>query len=79
MATIRYTTYTFNRPSEIKEYEFVEIKELLQRDNSLSLSPKSSILETFKTDFIFFAAAIVGGLLTLPDIEWLSELVVLQL
>jgi hypothetical protein len=72
MATIRYTTYSFNRPSEIMEYEFVEIKELLKRNKSISLCPKSSFLETFKTDFIFFAIAIVGALLTLPDIDWLN-------
>jgi hypothetical protein len=36
------------------------------------LCPKSSFLETFKTDFIFFAIAIVGALLTLPDIDWLN-------
>jgi hypothetical protein len=72
MATIRYTTYRFSRPPEIMEYEFVELKELLKRDKSINLCPKSSFLETFKTDLIFFSVAIVGALLTLPDIEWLN-------
>jgi hypothetical protein len=74
MATIRYTTYSFNRPTEINEVAFVELKGLLKMNSDLSLNPKSSILENFKLDFIFFGIAIVGGLLASTNIDWLSAI-----
>ena len=74
MATIRYTTYSFNRPSEINESAFIELKELIKMDNNVSLNPKSSIYDTFKTEIIIFGVSIVGGLLTLTEIDWLEAI-----
>ena len=74
MATIRYTTYSFNRPPEINEQAFLELKELIKMDNSLSLNPKSSIYDTFKVDIIVFGVSVIGGVLASTEIDWLEAI-----
>lgn len=73
MATIQYTSYRFNKPSDLTEMDYKTLKELLNDNSKLNINPTSSFVETFKGELIMLVIGIVCGIIASFDIaEWLN-------
>ncbi|MFT5251137.1 MAG: hypothetical protein ACI87N_000108 [Flavobacteriales bacterium] len=73
MAKIQYTSYDFNIPSELEESDYKTIKELLNDNGQLKITPYSSFIETFKRELIMLGIGVLCGYIASFDIaEWIN-------
>ncbi|MCF8330287.1 MAG: hypothetical protein K9I37_08095 [Crocinitomicaceae bacterium] len=72
MARVQYTTYRFNRPSELRKEDYEILKEVLGNNPNHSINPPSSFIETFRGELIFLGAALLGLLILSFDVEILN-------
>jgi hypothetical protein len=69
MATIKYTTYRFNKPPLITNGEYEILKEILTQKPEYNIEPPSNFVETFKYEFILLGIGGVGFLIVLLKID----------
>jgi hypothetical protein len=73
MATIQYTTYTFNSPQPLVESDYETLKEILSDNAQYNINPPSNFIEAFKGQLIFLGIGAFGFLLASLDLaEWLN-------
>jgi type IV secretory pathway TrbD component len=73
MATIQYISYDFYKPCELAEMDYTTLKELLNDNSKLSITPASSAIARFKRELIVLGIGILCGYVTSFDVaDWIS-------
>lgn len=73
MATLQYTTFSFNIPPLISIDDYEILKEIITEKPEYNITPPSDFVETFKGELIFLSIWSLGLLIALLDLaEWLT-------
>lgn len=73
MATIQYTTFSFNRPPLISIDDYEILKGIITEKPEYNITPPSGFVETFKGELIFLSIGSLGLVVALLDLaEWLT-------
>ena len=73
MATIQYTTFSFNRPPLISIDDYGILKGIITEKPEYNITPPSDFVETFKGELIFLSIGSLGLVVALLDLaEWLT-------
>lgn len=73
MTKIQYISYDFTKPPELEEVNYKTLKELLNDNRKLNITPTSSFIKAFKAELIILGIGTGCGYIATYDIpNWIN-------